>query len=182
MLNGASRASEHILLVGDSIAFRWPERHRDLALRQSSFNFGVSGDRTENVLYRFDKVDFSRTRFDAAIVIVGTNNTSVNTAVEIYAGIVEVVGRIRSMTTAKAIRVVSVLPRGKFLEGRRAKIEAVNQLLRQGQADGGYKFVDAYSDFLARCRGEENCHLLKDGLHPNVAGYDLLAEKILDNF
>jgi lysophospholipase L1-like esterase len=170
-------ATEPILVVGDSIAERWPAESRLDTFGQPSFDFGISGNRTSDVLSRLTQADLSRTQFATALIIVGTNDLVEKSPGQIYDGIMAIVELLQRRTKA-AVNVLSILPRGQRAMLKRVEIMEVNRRLRDGQAAGRYVYVDAWAPFDAACTGVELCALLSGRLHPNDAGYRVLGDSV----
>ncbi|SHI61843.1 Lysophospholipase L1 [Roseomonas rosea] len=166
------------LLVGDSIIAGWRSAAEDLG--RPVTNFGVSADRTENVLARLDRADWAGAPFRRVVVLIGTNNTARDDACAILAGITAIVGRLQEKLPQARIHVVSILPRGPRLAARRRLIEAVNAELAREQGQLRITFVDAFTPFAQSCGEQEECPLLSDRLHPSPAGYAVLARTLRD--
>ncbi|MBP0491159.1 GDSL-type esterase/lipase family protein [Pararoseomonas indoligenes] len=164
------------LLVGDSIFDFWRSAAADLG--QPVTNFGVGGDRTENVLDRIDRADFPRDAFRRVVLLIGTNNLGRDDACAILGGIAAIVERLHRRLPRAEVVVVSILPRGPGLRRRLEDIEAVNQTLVRDQAAMRIRFVDAFTPFVQACAGQEKCGLLPDRLHPGPDGYRLLGASI----
>ena len=56
---------------------------------------------------------------------------------------------------------------------REARIKGLNKLLKETAKEAGVRFDDPGQVFLKKKKIDESLFL--DGLHPNVAGYELLA-------
>ncbi|XP_026476410.1 uncharacterized protein LOC113382065 [Ctenocephalides felis] len=54
-------------------------------------NFGIGGDKVENVLYRIKTGEFSNKRTKIVVIVIGTNNTEHNKPYDIYEGIINCV-------------------------------------------------------------------------------------------
>lgn len=173
MLDQLRRTRADTLLAGDSITARW--RSAEAELGRPVMNFGVSGDRTEHLLDRIGRADFTGTPIRRAVVLIGTNNTARDDACALIGGITAVIGRLHDKLPGARIYLVSILPRGPRMAARRALIEAVNAELAHRQHGLGITFVDAFTLFARACDGAEACPLLPDGLHPGPEGYAVLG-------
>ncbi|MEK6701692.1 MAG: GDSL-type esterase/lipase family protein, partial [Planctomycetota bacterium] len=68
-----------LVFLGDSITEGWEGGGKETwakhyASRQAA-NFGVSGDRTEHVLWRLDNANFDGLKPKLIVIMIGTNNT-----------------------------------------------------------------------------------------------------------
>jgi lysophospholipase L1-like esterase len=170
-----ARPSE-TLLVGDSITAGWRSAQEDLG--RPVTNFGVSADRTENVLHRLDRAELAGAPFRRVVLLIGTNNTARDDTCAILAGIAAIVERLHQGLPQARIYVVSILPRGRRLAARRGLIETVNAELAREQERLGVTFVDAFTPFVQACGEAEECPLLADRLHPGPEGYAVLARTL----
>ncbi|MCR0984587.1 SGNH/GDSL hydrolase family protein [Roseomonas populi] len=164
------------LLVGDSIFARWGAASGDLG--RPVTNFGVGGDRTENVLDRIDRAPFGPDAFRRVVLLIGTNNLARDDGCSVLGGITAIIARLHQRLPRAEIVVVSILPRGPGLRVRRREIELVNRALAEDQAALGIRFVDAFTPFARACDGQEQCPLLPDRLHPGPEGYAVLGQSI----
>ncbi|KAJ8979795.1 hypothetical protein NQ317_001284 [Molorchus minor] len=93
----AKTSESEVLFIGDSIVQQlqfstlWTEKISAL----HCINFGIGGDRVENVLWRIQngELDFN-TKIKAVVLFVGTNNTDC-TPHEIFEGIIEIIKIIK---------------------------------------------------------------------------------------
>jgi GDSL-like Lipase/Acylhydrolase family len=108
---GAAPASAvDIVLVGDSLAHKWPGR----AWHQKRvFNLGVSGDRTQHVLWRLACFGDGALRAKAAVLIIGVNNLVCGEDIQaIVEAIINLVSEIRRVVPGAKVAVVSLPPFG----------------------------------------------------------------------
>jgi len=127
-----AKASEaEVLFVGDSIIQQlqltslWSEKINSL----HCLNFGIGGDRVENVLWRLlnGELDFS-VPVKAVVLFVGTNNTDC-TAQEVFDGICEIIKVIKLKLGDVIIVLPTLLPRGQYPNLNRDRNSLVNTLL-----------------------------------------------------
>ena len=96
-----------IEFIGDSITQGWEGRGsnvwQEFYGKRKVINFGVSGDRTEHVLWRFEQGQLDGIKAKVAVVMIGTNNSGKNkdgsdtyTDADILEGVVAVVNQIRT--------------------------------------------------------------------------------------
>ena len=68
-----------IEFIGDSIMQGWEGRRQErvagILRHRKVINFGVSGDRTQHVLWRFEQGQLDGIKAKVAVVMIGTNNS-----------------------------------------------------------------------------------------------------------
>jgi len=129
------------------------------------------------VRFRQDVIDLKP---KVVVVLAGTNDIAENTG---KITLREIGGNIASMSDlarANGIRVVlgSVLPASEFhwhpgLEPA-PKIRALDAWIKDFAAENGYVYVDYYSS-MSNSEGGLKTELSPDGVHPNKAGYEIMA-------
>jgi lysophospholipase L1-like esterase len=142
-------------------------------------NLGISGDRTQHVLWRLDNGNVDGIRPRVAVLMIGTNNSADdrNTAPEMVQGIRAVVQKIRDKMPDTRILLLGIFPRGADFNPQRGKILQVNQVIRNlddgvtvHYLDIGHLFVDA--------DGKIPKDVMNDSLHLTPRGYQMWAEAI----
>jgi len=91
-------------------------------------NFGIAGDRTENVLWRLQNGELDNLSPKVIVLSVGQNNIG-NTAEEIGEGVKEICGVIRSKQPQAFLVLLTLLPRGHLPNPLRERNVKVNSLL-----------------------------------------------------
>jgi len=91
----AKQGGIDILFMGDSITDFWRNRGSNVwnkyyAPRHAA-DFGISGDRTQHVLWRMDNGELDGIKPKVAVVMIGTNNVHANTPAEVAEGITAIV-------------------------------------------------------------------------------------------
>lgn len=170
-----------ILLEGDSITEDWKNAmsvwkkyYGDV----QSANFGISGDRTENLLWRIQHGEIDGLSPKLIMLLIGTNNIGRNSADEIVAGIAAIVQELKSRCPEAHILLLGVFPRGeKATDPLRAKVSEINALLEKFQGGDQVTYLDIGKTFL-QPDGSITREIMPDFLHPNHAGYDLWARAI----
>ncbi len=176
-----------LLFLGDSITANWknaPEIWKKHFGAHAPANFGISGDATQNVLWRVENGELDGIAPRVVVLLIGTNNTAVHTAPEISAAIGKIVGHIRAKLPESKVLLLAIFPRGPRVnrdgtpdawEKRMEVIRAVNATLPQ-LADGEHvHWLDIGHHFLA-ADGTILAALLPDQLHLSSAGYQVWAE------
>lgn len=106
-----------VLFVGDSITESWLKEGAQIWNRvfkpMDSVNFGVSGDTTNNVLWRCDDTKLATKETPkACVLMIGTNNIESNTATEIVAGVKAVAERLLARYPETSLYIMNILPYG----------------------------------------------------------------------
>ena len=173
------------LYLGDSITQLWdPTIWRENMVRRGVLNAGVSGDRTEHLVWRLDHGNLDGPPPRVAIVLIGTNDIGHGRSVEDAAeGIRAVLLKLRVREPATRILLLGLWPRGASpLDPFRKKVEAVNELIR---TCGDNKTV-YYADIggaLLDARGDLSHAISPDLLHFTAEGYARIApllDRVLD--
>lgn len=164
-----------IIFIGDSITQGW--RSRGEAVWQANFaprnalDFGISGDRTQNVLWRLDNYPIQHLHPKVAVVLIGTNNR--NPAPEIASGVKAVLDKTQAMYPGIKIILVSIMPRSQFND----LMMATDAILRTWADDKTIFYLDLVP--LMTPVGDNFKGLGPDHLHPDASGYQLWADALL---
>ncbi len=124
-----------IEFIGDSITEGWEGAGtnvwQEFYGKRKAINFGVSGDRTQHVLWRFENGQLDGIRAKVAVLLIGTNNSlgQDNTESEILEGITAIVQQIRNRQPETRIILLGTFPRGETFSTQRGKILQVNEAL-----------------------------------------------------
>lgn len=176
-------SAAQILFVGDSITQGWEvegaaawERYYD---GRHAVNLGISGDRTEHVLWRLERSHLDQVEPALAIVMIGTNNAGVGqTSDQIADGVTAVVRKLRAGLPETRVLLLAIFPRGEDASDPvRLVNERANERLAR-LADGEYVH---YLDIGARFLGEGGTlprEVMPDLLHLSPRGYEIWAESI----
>jgi acyl-CoA thioesterase-1 len=174
------------VFLGDSITEGWGQKATATTPDRGEFfpgkpyiNRGISGQTTPQMLVRF-RQDVVLLKPQVVVLLAGTNDIAENTGKETLEEIGNNIASMGDLARANRIRVVlcSVLPASDFhwhkgLEPA-PKIRALNAWIKEYAAKNGFIFVDYYSS-MANNEGGLKAELSPDGVHPNKAGYDLMA-------
>jgi lysophospholipase L1-like esterase len=172
-----------IEFIGDSITQGWESGGKNVWQefygKRKVINFGVSGDRTQHVLWRFGKGQLDGVKAKAAVVMIGTNNSNKedNTEADILEGVTAIVQQIRTRQPDTKVLLLAIFPRGKTFSPQRGKILQVNQALARLD-DGKHVFyLDIGPQFIEN-DGSISTGMMRDALHPGEAGYKIWAAAI----
>lgn len=169
-----------LLFLGDSITDKWPSKGLESWVRFAHYqpaNFGISGDRTEHVLWRITNGELDGIQPKVTVIMVGTNNIghfNDEKAEWTADGIKKIVEVVHEKLPKTKVLLLGVFPRARpKVTGK--KIEAINRIISKlGDAektvylDIGQKFLDT--------TGEPSTEIMPDGLHLNANGYEIWYE------
>lgn len=179
-----------LIFLGDSITQGWEQAGRAVWEEHwaplGAVNFGISGDRTQHVLWRLDHGNVDGLAEPEAggpprlvVLMIGTNNSNGedHTAAEIAEGVGAVVGKLREKLPTTRVLVLGIFPRGEHPDAQREKIREANERIAR-LADG--KMVH-YLDIGGRFTEEDgsiSAEIMPDFLHLSERGYEIWAEAI----
>jgi lysophospholipase L1-like esterase len=171
-----------IIFIGDSITAGWLGAgkavwDKDYEPRHA-LDFGIGGDKTQNVLWRLNNMDVQELKPKVAVILIGTNNTA-NTPHEIANGVQAVLANTQSVFPGVKIILVSIMPNKRAND----KMMQADSIIR-GYADGSDIY---YLDLVPLMPpvtttapdGTIDTNwkgLGKDHLHPVAAGYQIWAD------
>jgi lysophospholipase L1-like esterase len=168
-----------VLFLGDSIAAFFPKTAPDtwngeIASLGTVLDFGISGDRTQFVLWRVQHGELDRTNARVVVLLIGTNNLASATPQNVARGIAAILRTIQAKLPNTVVVLNALLPRGPPNDRLRGNEAIVNALIAP-LADGVHvRWVDAGGAFLYP-DGTIAPALMPDKLHPSAAGYEVWA-------
>ena len=168
-----------VLFLGDSITENFAKRGKDAWDREivplgSVADFGISGDRTQFVLWRAKNGELDGTGARVVVLMIGTNNLASATPEHVARGVAAIVDTVRSKLPQAIIVLNALLPRGAPGDPVRANLADVNARIA-ALADGKHvRWLDAGAGFLGP-DGTIAGTLMPDKLHPSAAGYEVWA-------
>ena len=136
-----------------------------------AFNFGVAGDKTENVLWRFDHMNLHGFKPKVGVVFIGLNNLEA-TPREVALGVQAIAEKCRDVFPGIKVLVVSLTPNGR----NDAEVVKANELLRKYADDKTIFYIDLYSHLPPEGDGWKG--LKADQLHFTEEGYQIWAEQM----
>jgi lysophospholipase L1-like esterase len=172
---------KRVVFLGDSITDGW--KLADYFPGKPYINRGIDGQTTPQMLVRF-RQDVIDLRPKVLVVLAGTNDVAGVTGPARNEDIEANYASMAELARAHGIRVVfaSVLPvhnytpeaKESFARRPRERILALNTWLKDYCASNGMVYLD-YFAALVDDRGMLKRDLADDGLHPNAAGYKIMA-------
>lgn len=177
---GAPRAGENrVVFMGNSITEGWAKHFPVMFPGKPYVGRGISGQTTPQMLVRFRQDVIA---LDPAVVVLlaGVNDIAGNTGPATLEMIEDNLQSMTELARANGIAVVvsSVLPAYDFPWRRGVepapKIVALNAWLKQYAAAQRLVYVD-YHSAMVDARQGLRAELSGDGVHPNEAGYRVMA-------
>ncbi|HKV34577.1 MAG TPA: SGNH/GDSL hydrolase family protein [Pyrinomonadaceae bacterium] len=182
-----AKNEQRVVFMGDSITDSWDDpKYGGFFPGKPYINRGISGQTTPQMLIRF-RPDVIALRPKVVVILAGTNDLAGNTGPMTLEDIEANLQSMAQLATANGIRVVlaSVLPVSDYemRDGKRltqterrppAKILALNTWLKAFAKTHGHVYLDYFSATVD-LQGFLKNELSDDGLHPNAAGYAVMA-------
>lgn len=171
-----------LIFIGDSITQGWEKSGKEAWAanygQRNAVNLGISGDRTQHVLWRLDNGNIEGIKPKLAVIMIGTNNSGSNTSEQIAEGITAIVRRLRDKLPETKVLLLGIFPRGADDNDARRKVNAgANQIVAK-LADGQMiEYLDIGPKFL----GEGNTlskEVMPDLLHLSPSAYKTWAQSI----
>ncbi len=193
----AKKGGVDLLFIGDSITEEWgkmPEENyprggvnvwKKVFEPMKAANFGIGGDRTQNVLWRIKNGELDGIQPKVVVLMIGTNNSNGkdHTAEEIADGIKAIVTETKAKLPQTKILLLGIFPRGSNpsadpIKAQRDKIKQVNTIVSKLD-DGGktVKYLDIGDKFLEQ-DGTISKDMMVDYLHLNEKAYQIWADAI----
>lgn len=172
-----------VMFLGDSITAGWSGNGKSVWAERytplKAANFGISGDRTEHVIWRLQNGALgSGIAPKAVVLMIGTNNTGRDSAAQIAEGITAIVQEIGQRAPQAKVLLLGVFPRNeKPATPTRVKIAEINKTI--ASLDDGQRvvFLDIGEKFL-QPDGSLSKSIMPDFLHLSPAGYKIWADAI----
>jgi N-acetylglucosamine-6-sulfatase len=184
----AKKGDIDLLLMGDSITDWW--RRVGLPVYEKNFasikcaNFGISGDRTQGVLWRMENGELDGYTPKLMMLMIGTNNLGSatrppNTPEEIAMGIAVIVTKFRTKFPEAKVLLLGVFPRGADpASPYRGSIKQINSLIARLDDGSHVRYMDIGDKFLEP-DGTISTTVMADGLHPTLRGYEIWADAVM---
>lgn len=181
-LTEEGREDARLLFIGNSITHGWEDTGKEVWEEYyadfGGYNIGFSGDRTENVLWRFEHGELDGINPDLAILMIGTNNTGhrQDPAACTAKGIEMILDELKERLPETEILLLAIFPREASPDGelRQLNNEINNRIEKFADGDRVH-FLNINDTFL----DEEDVlseEIMPDLLHPNEVGYKFWAE------
>ncbi|MEZ0299653.1 MAG: GDSL-type esterase/lipase family protein [Candidatus Methylacidiphilales bacterium] len=170
-----------MLFIGDSITAGWTASKDVWQKYYGAYhpaNFGIGGDRTQNVLWRIENGELDGISPKVVVLLIGVNNGG---GPEAARGARKVVEAIRAKLPQSRILLLGIFPHGHsptdppWNATARASIIETNKDLAALDDGKHIRFLDFGPKFLD-ANGAISKDILPDGLHPGPAGYQIWAD------
>jgi len=191
MVDRIRQGHARLLFVGDSITHAFggepvtgetfndrgkPTWDKYYGHRQA-VNLGISGDRTQHVIWRLDRYHLEASGAKVAVVMIGTNNMGANSPEQIAEGVAGVCGKLSEKAPGIKILLLAIFPKDKASSALRKKVTDTNVLLQAWATKHGVEYLDIGHVFVD-ASGEIPAEVMPDGLHPMAGGYASWAKAI----
>lgn len=171
-----------LLMIGDSITHGWENAGKatwqKFYAKRNAFNIGFSGDRTEQVLWRFDHGEIDGISPKVAVIMIGTNNTGhrQDPAEETAAGVEQIIAKLHEKHPETKVLLLAIFPRGATPEDKlRLLNDQINERLAKMDDGNKVHYLDISEEFLDE-DGNLPKSIMPDLLHPNPKGYEIWAK------
>jgi lysophospholipase L1-like esterase len=174
------------VFIGDSITDLWQQpRFGGFFVGKSYADRGISAQTTPQMLIRF-RPDVIALKPRVVVILAGTNDIAGNTGPMTNEDIQNNLASMAELAQANNIRVVlaSITPVSAYHTAPNAipqtsrrpveRIQAINTWMRSYAAANKHVYLDYYSAMIDST-GMLKAELSEDDLHPNAAGYKVMA-------
>lgn len=178
-LGAPAPGDARVVFMGNSITEGWAPYFATMFPGKQYVGRGISGQTTPQMLVRF-RQDVIALRPAVVVILAGTNDIAGNTGPSTLEMIEDNLASMAELAQANGIRVVlsSVLPVWDYPWKRGVepapRIVALNDWMRRYAASRGMVYLD-YHSAMADERNGLRADLSGDGVHPNEAGYRVMA-------
>jgi len=178
-LTPPQKGESRVVFMGNSITEGWQQYFPTMFAGKPYINRGISGQTTPQMLVRF-RPDVIALKPKVVVILAGTNDIAGNTGPSTLEMIEDNIASMAEIARANGIKVVlsSVLPVFDYpwKPGLQPapKIIALNKWMKDYARSHGAVYLD-YHSAMADSRGGMREGLASDGVHPNEAGYRLMA-------
>lgn len=173
-----------LLFLGSSTTDFWPKRGKSSWEKLAAYeplDFGVSGDRTEHVIWRITHGELEGIHPKVVVIQIGTNNIG-HSAEEkpewVAAGIGKIVQIVRSKLPESKILLLGIFPCDVKGSRKRDGVAAVNAIVAKLNEPPVIRYLDISAAFLDT-EGEIPKDVMPDHQHPSAKGYEIWYEKML---
>ena len=177
-----AKGKVNLVFIGDSITQAWEnagkkawEKH---FAKLGAVNLGISGDRTQHVIWRLQNGNLKNITPKAAVIMIGTNNSGSNTSEEIAEGVAHIAKVLRTKSPKTKVLLLAIFPRGPNRSDTRRLVNEKANVIFSKLADGkNVYYLDIGNHFL-EANGTLSKKIMPDLLHLSEQGYAIWAEAI----
>ncbi|MEO3680737.1 GDSL-type esterase/lipase family protein [Shewanella vesiculosa] len=157
--------NSNVVIIGDSISSAIPSN--EFSSEFSIYNFAISGDTTDSLLKRIDKIPFEK--FDFVVFMIGVNDlgrgSSISKTFKNYKNILEKIRFYKCKVIVQPIVFTTRFKRDNI------KIQKLNNLIKNFSEQEGITYFDVNS-YLST-GNELNSEFTIDGMHLNNSAYNI---------
>jgi lysophospholipase L1-like esterase len=192
LVDKARRGGIDVYFEGDSITRRWgaTDYPEFLANWKQNFfgwnaaNFGWGADTVQNILWRLQNGELDNVHPKVIVLLAGTNNVG-NAAPpaddsarvdDVARGIKAVLGEMRARAPKATIILTAIFPRNDNMAVV-PTIDRINARIASFADGKAIRFLNI-NDKLADADGRLFAGVMRDRLHPSVAGYQIWADAL----
>jgi lysophospholipase L1-like esterase len=179
-LSAPAPGEDRVVFIGNSIFEVWARYFGAMFPGKPYINRGIGGQTTPQMLVRF-RPDVIALKPKVVVILAGTNDIAGNTGPSTLEMIENNIASMSELAKANGIRVVlaSVLPVFVYpwrpsVQQPAQKIVALNAWMRDYARRIGLVYLDYHSAMADQRQGMRG-DLSGDGVHPNEAGYRIMA-------
>jgi lysophospholipase L1-like esterase len=173
-----------LLFIGDSITEGWNKRASalwsDRYAKLNAANFGIGGDRTENVLWRIANGELDGISPKVVVLMIGINDHH-SPRDQIIKADTKIVQRIHEKLPETKVLLLGLLPHGvdpnknKNVADMRDDFKFINAGLAKLDDGNKTRFLDMTNKFLTP-DGVLSSDVMPDALNPSAKGYQIWAD------
>jgi lysophospholipase L1-like esterase len=173
----AKEGNIDLLFLGDSITEGWGNNEvwKKYYGELKAANFGISGDQTQNVLWRLLNGEIDGISPKAAVLMIGTNNSGGSTAEQVADGVTAIVKTLREKLPNTKVLLLAIFPRGEKPNPQREKIQKANETIAKLDDGKMVRYLDIGPKFVDK-DGVISKEVMPDFLHLSKKGYEIWAE------
>lgn len=170
---------KRIVFMGDSITEFWSDLCPEFFAGKPYINRGISGQTTPQILIRF-RADVIALKPSIVVLLAGANDIAGNTGPSTLEMITDNIFSMAELAKVHQIKVIlcSVLPAYDFDWKTGSfpaeKMETFNAMLKNYADANNILYLDYYSAMVDERKGLKAAYA-DDGVHPNKAGYEVMA-------
>lgn len=181
VLDRVKQGHVDLLFIGDSITQAWEKEGNEIwqqyYAKRNAVNMGFGSDCTQHVLWRLRNGEVTGISPKLAVIMIGTNNISVNTPRETADGIITICQELRRRLPETKLLLFAIFPCDEKPSWQRENNAVVSQLAAS-IADNEWIYYMDIGDKLINSDGTISKDILHDYLHPTAKGYQIWAEAI----
>lgn len=173
------------VLMGNSITDNWAKFHPEFFAENNFVGRGISGQVTSQMLCRFQS-DVIALRPKMVIIMAGTNDIAQNNGYISHEHILQNIQSMVELAKYHHIQPVlcSCLPAAAFKWRPEMKpaedIKRLNEMIQEYAKANKIKYIDYHSALVDEYGGLPKKYAA-DGVHPNMDGYAIMEQILLDN-